>query len=73
MCELNVVTGDDRLILLLARQGKHVLVESADLVQWRSHILGPKIKRPLSVEYDGNSYYLGLADGTVMTAPVSAD
>ncbi len=70
---VDTLVKDDRLILLLARQGKHVLVETTDLVQWNSHILGPKIERPLSVEYDGNSYYLGLADGTVLAATVGAD
>jgi len=74
-CErvVDTLVKDDRLILLLARQGKYVLVESTDLVQWSSHVLGPEIEQPLSVEYDGNSYYLGLADGTILTAPASVD
>jgi len=70
---VDTLVKDDRLILLLVRQGKHLLVESTDLIHWSSHILGPKIKRPLSVEFDGKSYYLGLADGTILTAPASAD
>ena len=68
-----MLVKDHRLILLLSRQRKHVLVESTDLVNWKSHILDPKIERPLSVEYDGKFYYLGLADGTVLSARVSAN
>lgn len=63
----------DRLILLVEREGKHVLAESADLTQWSFRGLGPEIKQPMSVEYDGNAYYVGLADGTVLAATVSAD
>ena len=70
---VDTLVKDDRLILLLARQGKHVLAESTDLVHWSRRALGPEIERPLSVEYDGNSYYLGLADGTVLAATASAD
>jgi hypothetical protein len=70
---VDTLVKPDRLILLLSRQGKHVLVESTDLVHWSTHPLGLKIERPLSVEFDGKSYYLGLADGTVLAAPVSAD
>ena len=70
---VDTLVKDDRLILLLARQGKHVLAESTDLAHWSCRALGPEIERPLSVEYDGNSYYLGLADGTVLAATVSAD
>lgn len=70
---VDTLVKDDRLILLLTRRGKHLIVESTDLVQWRSHVLEPKIERPLSVECDGKSYYLGLADGTVLAATVSTD
>jgi len=70
---VDTLVKDDRLILLLARQGKHLLAESVDLAHWSCLNLGPEIERPLSVEYDGNSYYLGLADGTVLAATVSAD
>ena len=70
---MDTLVKDDRLILLLARQGKHVLAESTDLVHWSRYDLGPEIKRPLSVEYDGNTYYLGLTDGTVLAATVSAE
>ena len=50
-----------------------MLAESTDLARWSYHALGPEIKQPLSVEYDGNSYYLGLANGTVLAATASAD
>jgi len=69
---VDTLVKEDRLILLLARQGKYVLVETADLVHWNSYVLGLEIEQPLSVEFDGKSYYLGLADGTVWTAPVFA-
>jgi hypothetical protein len=36
--------------------------------QWSCRVLGPEIERPLSIEFDGNTYYLGLADGTVLAA-----
>ncbi len=70
---VDTLVKEDRLVLLLVRHGKHVLAESTDLAHWRCRTLGPEIERPLSVEYDGNSYYLGLADGTVLAATVSAD
>ncbi len=70
---VDTLVKDDRLILLLAREGKYVLAESTDLAHWSCRALGPEIERPLSVEYDGKSYYLGLADGTVLAATVSAD
>ena len=62
-----------RLILLLERRGQHVLSESIDLDHWSNHVIGPEIERPLSVEFDGKSYYLGLSDGTLLTATKSAD
>lgn len=70
---VDTLVKDDRLIFLLAREGKHVLVESTNLVHWNSHALSPEIKQPLSVEYDGKSYYLGLADGTVLVTTESAN
>jgi len=70
---VDTLVKEDRLILLLVRHGKHVLAKSTDLAHWSYLALGPEIERPLSVEYDGNSYYLGLADGTVLAATVSAD
>jgi len=70
---VDALVKENRLILLLAREGKHVLAESTDLADWNCCTLGPEIERPLSVEYDGDSYYLGLADGTVLAATVSAD
>jgi hypothetical protein len=70
---VDTLVKHDRRILLLSRQGKHVLVETTDLVHWSSHTLDPKIEQPLAVEYDGKSYYLGLADGTILAAPVPAD
>ncbi len=70
---VDTLVKDDRLIFLLERKGKHVLVESTDMVQWSTHELDPSIKQPMSVEHDGKSYYLGLTDGTVLVAPVSAN
>lgn len=70
---VDALVKNDRLILLLTHQGKHVLVESNDLLHWQSYILGPNIGQPLSVEYDGSSYYLGLADGTVLIATKSSN
>ena len=70
---VDTLVKDDRLILLLTRQGKHLLAETTDLAHWSCLALGPEIERPLSVEYDGDYYYLGLADGTVLSAIVSAD
>jgi len=70
---VDTLVKNDRLILLLARQGKHALAESTDLAHWTYRDLGPDIKRPLSIECDGTSYYLGLADGTVLAATVPAD
>ena len=55
------------------RQGKNVLVESTDLAHWSFRTLAPEVERPLSVEFDGHSYYLGLADGTVSAATLTAD
>jgi len=74
-CEriVDSLVKNDRLILLLASQENFFLMETTDLVHWKNHVLGPEIKEPLSVEFDGNSYYLGLTDGTILTAPVSAD
>lgn len=70
---VDMLVSHDRLILLIVRQGKNVLVESTDLVRWKSQLVGPNIEQPLSVEYDGHSYYLGLTDGTVLASPVSRD
>ena len=70
---LDVLVRGDRLILLLARQKKRVLAESIDLAKWSFRELGPEVREPLSVEYDGTSYYLGLADGRVLAATPAAD
>ncbi len=70
---LDTLVKGDRLILLLARQKKHVLAESTELAEWSFRELGPEVQEPLSVEYDGDSYYLGLADGTVLAATTAAD
>ncbi len=70
---VDTLVKDDRLILLVAREEKHLLAETKDLDDWSYLALGPEIDRPLSVEYDGKSYYLGLTDGTVLAATVSAD
>jgi len=70
---VDTLVKDDRLILLLERKGKHVLAESSDLAHWIFRVVGPEIDRPLSVEFDGKTYYLGLANGTVLAATVSAD
>ena len=70
---VDTLVKNDRLMLLLARQGKYSLVESTDLAHWTHRDLAPDIKRPLSIEYDGTSYYLGLADGTVLAATASVD
>jgi len=70
---VDTLVKNERLILLLERQGKHLLAESTDLAHWTYRTLGPEIERPLSIEYDGTSYYLGLADGAVLAATVPAD
>jgi len=70
---VDTLVKNDRLMLLLERQGKHLLAESTDLAHWTCRDLGPDIERPLSIEYDGTSYYLGLTDGTVLAATVAAD
>ena len=70
---IDMLVKHDRLILLLEQQGKHVLSESSELVHWTNHVIDPEVKQPLSVEFDGTSYYLGLSDGTVLTATVPAD
>jgi len=52
---VDTLVKHDRLILLLAHRGKHLLAESTELGHWTYHALGPEIDRPLSVEYDGKS------------------
>lgn len=54
---VDTLVKDNRLILLLARQGNHVLAESTDLAHWSCRALGPEVEQPLSVECDGNSYW----------------
>jgi len=70
---VDTLVKDDRLILLLTRQETHVLAESTDLTHWICRVLGSETEQPLCVEFDGKSYYLGLADGTVLAATVSAN
>jgi len=70
---VDALAKHDRLILLLTRQGKHVLAESTDLVHWTYRGIGAEIEQPLSIECDGTSYFLGLADGTVLAAASSSD
>jgi len=70
---VDTLVKNDRLVFLLARQGNHVLAESTDLAHWSCRALGPEIDGPLSVEYGGTSYYLGLTDGTVLAGTISAD
>jgi hypothetical protein len=70
---VDTLVKEDRLILLLARKGKHSLVETTDLVQWKTHPIAPQFKQPLSVEYADGTYYLGLTDGTVLAAIAAGD
>ncbi|MCA9031708.1 MAG: hypothetical protein KDA66_12920, partial [Planctomycetaceae bacterium] len=70
---IDMLVKRNRLILLLELRGKHMLSESTDLVHWTNHVIDPEVKQPLSVEFDGTSYYLGLSDGTIWTATKSAD
>ena len=70
---VDMLVKDSRLLLLLEREGKHVLSESTDLVHLNHYVISPEIDRPLSVEFDGARYYLGLSNGSVLTATRPVD
>jgi hypothetical protein len=62
---LDVHVGEDLLTLLVAHDGHHWIVETPDLVEWRRLALPLDRGRPLAIERDGETIWVGTKDGSL--------
>ncbi len=62
----DVVIREDRLFLLVLMEGRYWIVEGRDLKTFTRYLLPQSLEEPLSLEYNGNSFYVGLKDGNIM-------
>jgi len=73
---VDAVTTGDRLALLVLRDGRYLLAETADLSEWRVHTLAVGNGHPLSIERIGTTWYVGMKDGNLLrsvgTAPAGS-
>ena len=61
----DVVIKEDRLLLLILKDEKSFIVETRDLKVWKYYALPQSIRTPVSIEFDGLSFYVGTEHGNI--------
>jgi len=61
----DVVIEKGKLYLLILKGNDYFIAETKDLEGWKWYAISRRIDRPLSIESDGASFYIGTADGNI--------
>ncbi|RKX68561.1 hypothetical protein DRP43_05440 [candidate division TA06 bacterium] len=61
----DIIVKEDKLFLLIFKNKQYFIAETQDLQNWRYYALPQGLKKPLSIEYDGKSIYIGMGDGNI--------
>ena len=61
----DVLVQDDKLSLLIFKKGKYLIAQTQDLKNWQYFNLPSNIGKPLSIEYNNGSFYIGTDDGNI--------
>jgi len=68
----DILPQQDKLYILYFNKGQNLIAETSDLRTWKYRLLPSFIKKPLSIEADGNVFYVGAADGNIFRADLNA-
>ncbi|MBI4725875.1 5'-nucleotidase C-terminal domain-containing protein [candidate division TA06 bacterium] len=68
----DILPKQDKLYILYFNKGQNLIAETTDLKTWKYYLLPASVKKPLSIETDGNVFYVGAADGNVFRAALNA-
>jgi len=60
----------NKLYLLIVKNARYFVVETGDLENWKYYALPAYIYKPTSIEYDGNSFYIGTEIGNIFKSTV---
>ena len=70
----DIISKQDKLYILYFNRGQNLIAETADLRAWKYYLLPEAVKRPLSIETDGQTFYIGTFDGNIFkTQPMAQD
>jgi hypothetical protein len=70
----DIISKQDKLYILYFNRGRNLIAETADLKSWKYYQLPEAVKRPLSIETDGQTFYIGTWDGNIFKAqPIVKD
>jgi len=70
----DIISQQDKLYILYFNRGQNLIAETADLKTWKYHLLPESVKKPLSIETDGQIFYVGTFDGNIFKAqPIVQD
>ena len=61
----DILVKDDNLFLLFFKDKQNFIAKTSDLKNWEYYVLPASIKKPLSIEYDKNVFYIGTEDGNI--------
>ncbi|MDP2807459.1 MAG: 5'-nucleotidase, partial [bacterium] len=68
----DILPKQDKLCILYFNKGQNLIAETSDLKTWKYYLLPASVKKPLSIETDGNVFYVGAADGNIFRADLNA-
>jgi hypothetical protein len=57
--------SEDRLYLLISKGDSWMVAETADLETWTHYVLPGMLRAPRALEFDGESFYIGMVDGNL--------
>jgi hypothetical protein len=70
----DIISKQDKLYILYFNRGQNLIAETADLKTWKYYLLPESVKKPLSIETDGQIFYVGTFDGNIFKAqPIVQD
>lgn len=61
----DVLVQNDRLYLLIRKDDLWMIAETDDLERWTYHVLPGMLQKPIALEFDGESFYIGMVDGNL--------
>ncbi|MDO9575281.1 MAG: 5'-nucleotidase [bacterium] len=61
----DAIVQDDKLFVLIVKDKQYFIAETSDLKRWKYYTLPPSLKKPKTIEYDGESFYIGMEDGNI--------
>ena len=61
----DIVSKNGRLFLLILKDGYYFITETKDLKKWKYYALPHNLNIPISIEFDGSSFYIGTEGGNI--------